>query len=380
MRRDEQADELASNDVLAARTRSGMTQKRLAAEAGLSRQALAAIEAGRSQPSVTLALRLARALGCRVEDLFGLASTPDVVEAEPAHSDGPAAGRVGLALVRERWVAHALRPDRLDASRRAADGLLLDAAAPGRARVRLPLPRDAARVPSRRAGCAPVLALLADRLNAERGPGRFTWLHAPSGAALALLDRGHVHLAGLHAAGASPDAANRAEVHRLLPHLDLTLVTLVGWTAGLVVPRGNPLGLRTAADLARPGVRIAAREPGAGARRLLERELAAAGVDPALLLARASVARGHLEVAHAVALGAADAGLAIGAAAAAYGLDFVPLADERFDLALPAGATDDPRTARLLDAICSGPFRREVASLGGYDVAPCGRAAAVGQA
>jgi molybdate-binding protein len=76
---------------------------------------------------------------------------------------------------------------------------------------------------------------------------------------------------------------------------------------------------------------------------------------------------GQLEVAHAVAIGAGDVGVATRDAALAFGLTFVPLAEERYDLAIPESGLEDQRIVRLLDALSAAPLRRELASLG-YDV------------
>jgi putative molybdopterin biosynthesis protein len=79
------------------------------------------------------------------------------------------------------------------------------------------------------------------------------------------------------------------------------------------------------------------------------------------------VARSHVEVARLVALGRADAGIAIPSVARAEGLDFVELAEEPFDLVFASSLARDPRLVALVDALESRAFRRELGSLGGYD-------------
>ena len=74
--------------------------------------------------------------------------------------------------------------------------------------------------------------------------------------------------------------------------------------------------------------------------------------------------------------GAALAGLAMAPVAVEYGLDFVPLAQERFELVVPTPLLEDPRIARLAEAMNGAALRRELASLGGYDVSECGKALA----
>jgi molybdate-binding protein len=215
-------------------------------------------------------------------------------------------------------------------------------------------------------GCAPGLGLLADRLNSRLGPGRFVWLSRSSTESLEALAKRHTHLAGVHLVD-----GKITDVRRVLRGNPAVLITLARWEVGLLVPPGNPKRIRSVADLGRRGVTLALREPGSGARRLLDRELRAAGIAAAAVVSPASQACGHLEVAQAIALGAADTGIASRDAALASGLDFVPLAEERYDLVVPRHLLEDPRVQRLFDVMASGGFRRELAALG-YDVRSCG--------
>jgi molybdate-binding protein len=113
------------------------------------------------------------------------------------------------------------------------------------------------------------------------------------------------------------------------------------------------------------------REEGSGARRLLERELRAAGIPFHPFLEHATFARGHLETAQAISMGAADFGIATRDAALAYDVDFVPIADERYDLVVPPGDLEDPRLERMFDVLTAWPLRREFAALG-YDLSCSG--------
>ncbi len=348
----------------------GLTQAALAAAAQLTRQSVGAIEAGRAMPAVDVALRLARALGCQVEDLFGEAP-PD--PALPVELAGPpsASGRVSLTHVRGRWVAHTL-----DGAHIAADALMEAAIGrqPGGVPIARPLrPEAELRENVALVGCAAALGLLADRLNSGRGPGRFLWLSKSSTAALQDLALGRALVAGMHLVDARSGEANVSDVRRLCGDQPLVLVTLARWEAGLVLPPGNPLHIRTVDDLARPGLRLVTREVGSGARALLERELLRHGM-PVVLAASGLCAAGHAEVARAVQMGAVDVGIATRDAALTHGLDFLPLAWERYDLAFPREAvvdTPDPRLTRLLDGLAQAGFRREIAALG-YDTGPCG--------
>jgi putative molybdopterin biosynthesis protein len=338
----------------------GLSQVALAAAVGLSRQSLSAVEAGRSQPGVDVALRLAAALECRVEDLFVPSERPRI-RAEPAGAFGD--GRVLLAEVAGRWVAHPLVGLAL---RTSADGLVVRGSR-GKLEVEPVRALAEARDNLVVMGCAPALGLLCDRLSSRAGPGRFLWLAGSSTAALEALGARHTHIAGVHLVDARTGEANLAEIRRLSGSSPIALVALARWEAGLVLAAGNPLGVRGPGDLERPGLRLVTRERGSGARRLFDRVLSAAG-RPAAVAARSAIeVGGQLEVAHAVSIGAGDVGVATRDAALAFGLAFVPLAEERYDLAIPRGELDDPRIVRLLDALAAAPIRRELAAIG-YDV------------
>ena len=138
--------------------------------------------------------------------------------------------------------------------------------------------------------------------------------------------------------------------------------------------KGNPKGIRTIEALARKDVTLINREPGAGARLLLDHRLAAAGITTERIRGYRRVANSHLQTARCIADGQADAGMGVEAAARLFGLDFVPLQDERYDLAIPtAYLSAHPGLERLLDTIVSRPFRAEVEALGGYDMRETGK-------
>lgn len=131
-------------------------------------------------------------------------------------------------------------------------------------------------------------------------------------------------------------------------------------------------GVRGIGDLARRGLRLVNREPGAEARSVLDRELAEAGIEAGQLSGYGTQATGHLQVAAAIATGLADVGVASEPAALAYGLAFVPLATERFDLVIPAQQAGSREVQGLLKVLSSRWLLDQLASLPGYDPARCG--------
>ncbi|QJY48534.1 molybdopterin biosynthesis protein [Pseudonocardia broussonetiae] len=192
------------------------------------------------------------------------------------------------------------------------------------------------------------------------------------GGLVALRD-GLCHLAGSHLLDPATGAYTLPYVDRLLGDLDVAVVRLVHRDQGLIVAPGNPLGLTGIDDLVRPGLRYVNRQRGAGTRALLDHELGARGVDPSAVPGYAREEHTHLAVAAAVAAGRADAGMGILAAARAFGLDFVPVAQEPYDLVVRADALDDPLLAPLWALLDDPAFRGGIEALGGYSCAETGR-------
>ncbi len=357
------------NRIRELREERGLTQLGLAEAVGLSRQSMNAIEGGRAMPRVDAAMRIAGVLGASVEELFG-----GVVEEQLLMADFGVGNlgdvrnpRVALAEIAGRWQAYALEQH---GAHRGADGLV-DGVHGRQVAVRPLRDVGSARENIVLMGCAAAMGLLADQLNVGGGPGRFLWMQNSSLGALHGVIDGRTHVAGVHFVDPKTGEANIVDVRRHAGATPYALVTLARWQTGIVVARGNPLGLREGADLGRAGLRVAVREAGAGTQRLLEQVWVAAGHEGVPARQRHFVARGHFEVAHAVAMGAADTGVASLDAALAYGLDFVPLADERYDLVVPLPLLGDARIERLLDVMSSGAFRTELGAFG-YDTTPTG--------
>ena len=343
------------------RQERGLDQGELARLAGVSRQTVSSIESGRSDPATGIALALARVLRVPVEELFG--QEPATLDAEVAPPRG--SRRVALGEIDGRWIAHPVQPFA------PADGLLAPRdKSQKRARVQPLRPAEDLRRGLIALGCDPALGLLAAHLG---DACRLTWVPASSTAALEALAGGRAHLAGAHLRDEQSGEFNLPFVQRLLPGREVLLVNLARWREGLLVRRGNPRGVRGAHDLSRRPVRIVNREPGSGARRVLDKLLADARVSAKRVQGYDRVVGTHAAVAQAVAMGAADAGVASESAAIAYGLHFVPLAEERSDVVIPSALAREPRGARLLEALQGRAFRRDLSGIDAYETAQSGR-------
>ncbi len=355
----------------------GLSQKQLADLAGITRQAVSAVEANQYSPATSVALQLARALRCRVEDLFSIKSGGEVVEGELLGSlpDGPDPMRAQVTQIGDRLLVRPLDGvGELMSLRATADGLII-AASPKSKRVKVKLLKDRETVRRKIvvAGCDPAMFLAAEHLRKQDKDNLVPCLMGNC-IALGALKRGEVHAAGVHLADERSGVWNLPDLQRSLGGMDCMVVTFAHWEEGLIVRQGNPKRIRGVADLTRPNVRFVNREKGSGARRLLDRQLQTAGIPTARVKGYGDEVLSHLEVASRVKAGLADTGVGVRAAAAICGLDFIPLQRERYDLIIPKAHYENlPGLRTLLDTIVSRPFREELEALGGYDTRESGK-------
>lgn len=313
----------------AERRARGLSQQALAEAAGTTRQAIGAIEAGRMQPGVGIALALARALGTTVEQLFGTTGDPS----EPTQ-------RVAVATIAGKTVAHPLDRDHLAIE-----------------------PAECALPTIFVAGCDVAVGILTRHATLRARELRALWLPMTNRAAFEALARGSVHAAVIHGDAALERARRLGE---------LACFELAATEEGWLVARGNPLRLRGAADLVRSGMRFVNRPIGAAARRLFDEQLRRSGVDPQAVSGYDRAVGGQLDAGRAIAQGFADAAVGMVSVAHLYDLDFIALRAERCALVFPQGSARTPEIRALLDALRSPPYRRELQALKSYDITRTG--------
>jgi molybdate-binding protein/DNA-binding transcriptional regulator YhcF (GntR family) len=185
---------------------------------------------------------------------------------------------------------------------------------------------------------------------------------------LMALARGDADIAGSHLWDEETGTYNVAFVQRVLPNRTAVLFNLAHRIQGLIVPHGNPQGLGSISDLGKPGVVFVNRQPGSGTRVWLDTRLKAAGLTPDLIAGYDHEESTHTGVARAVSEGRATAGLGIAPAGSAYGLSFVPLGRERYDLVVPFEIWESAGIRALRSVVCSDSFQKAVKALGGYDI------------
>ena len=218
-----------------------------------------------------------------------------------------------------------------------------------------------------------VLDLAASMLRATDPQVTLASANVGSLGGLVALRDGLCHVAGSHLLDPESGEYTLPYVDRVLKGRDVAVIRLVHRDQGLIVAPDNPLGIGGLDDLTGPGLRYVNRQRGAGTRVLLDAELRARGADGAAISGYEREEHTHLAVAAAVAGGRADCGLGVRAAARAFGLGFVPVTREPYDLVLAPDALDDPKLAPLWTLMAEPAFRAAVEALGGYDAAEMGR-------
>ena len=346
-----------------ARRERGWSQQALAERSGVSRPEISAIELGRLVPSTETALRLSAALECTVEELFALSSPPgDPGEATWAFPRQTSPGRFWEAQLGRRRLLFPVEPT--------SDGVLPhDGTYDGEKLRRRPWMDPNRTVVI--AGCDPAVGLLASELSRNAGM-RLIPLIRSSREALALLERGVVHAAGVHWSDDGETDANAAMVsERLGP--GFRMLHMARWQEGLALS-----GTRSSHDsisaVVRSRVRWVAREEGSGARRCLDRLLSGVAARPRFR----HIARDHRGVAQAIRSGWAEAGVAVRLAAEDAGLQFISVQEEDYELCYAEGLRRDAALTALRKVLRSAVAKKLFSELPGYAVQRMGEERAVG--
>jgi DNA-binding XRE family transcriptional regulator len=327
------------------RLQCGLTQTELAARAGVSRQLIAAVEAGHNTPAVDAALGLARALATSVEELFSIAPSSTVAALGGRLRDGVPlrVGRVAGKLVAAELADHGIA----GASWAKPDGVLEAGTLnlfPGARPAGLVL-----------AGCDPALGV-ADEMLRGLGSSSLLAISAPTGTALGALKRGGVHAAVVH--------GRPSELPK--PPVPVIRLHLARWQVGLAT--AAKLQRQSLEAVLRSDVPVAQRDPAAASQQAFERAAARAGIAPSPPGPRAT---GHIDAARFAAI-LDGAAVTTEGAAHAFGLGFFALEEHTVEVWLAERWLDHPGAEALGSLFASSAFIERIDLFGGYDLAGCG--------
>jgi len=364
------------NNLAALRHKRGLQAAWLAKTVGVSRQTIYAMEAGGFVPNTAVALRLARALDVKVEDLFTLPGESPAPELPSERAtllpgaDPPQSGQP-VQLCRLDKFLIASPPSAVPWYFPVSDAVVTGEPTEGRkAHVRVYHTGDF-RNRILVAGCDPGISVLSRHV--QLAGVELVLAHRNSSQALALLKQWCGHIAGTHLCNEATGEANVPQISLMFPKKTVAVISFAVWEAGILTATGNPKSIRGIEDFARKDICIVNREPGAGSRFLLDSHLERLKVDAEEVTGYEHLAAGHLSAAWQVRTGAADCSIATRAAARLFGLHFIPLISERYDLAIRRQHLELPTIQVLLDTLNRSSFRRELENVGGYDTRTAGQ-------
>ncbi|MBP3384199.1 MAG: molybdopterin biosynthesis protein [Firmicutes bacterium] len=216
-----------------------------------------------------------------------------------------------------------------------------------------------------------ILDVMADIMPNEYPGMHVTSTHVGSMGGLMALRRGEAHLAPIHLLDEATGEYNVSYVKRMFKE-PMALIKGVDRIQGIMVKKGNPLGINGIADLAKDGVRYVNRQRGAGTRVLFDYQLKQAGIQPEAIKGYDREMATHMAVAAAVASDSGDAGMGVLSAAQAMDLDFIPVGVEEYDFAIPQRFLDVPAVQAFIEILKSDGFHKKLEELGGYEVRNAG--------
>ena len=363
------------NRLAQVRKSRGVGASDLARRVGVSRQTIYAIEAETYVPNTEVALNLARELEVTVDELFslheGVQKSPASLATELLSAETPAKGQpVRICQIGTRWVSVPVSASPYYMPE--ADGIIQRAGRTnGRADLVVFAKEEAAQRRLVLAGCDPATGLLSKMVEKISGV-EVVSAAASSKLALSWLSEGKVHIAGSHLEDPKTGEFNLPYIRKQFPGEDFSVVTFARWEEGLVIAAGNPKSVRKIEDLARKNLKFVNREPGSGSRGLLDKLLEKAGMDAQRVQGYERIAFGHLAAAYCVLSGDADVCLATRSAAQTFGLDFLPLRSERYDLVMRKRTAELPAVKAFLDVLQRATLRRKLEVLAGYDTSQTG--------
>lgn len=219
----------------------------------------------------------------------------------------------------------------------------------------------------------PLLDELADMLHLADCGAFMSSSHVGSMGGIMAVRRGETHMAGVHLLDEKDGSYNTAFIKRYFPKGGVRLVECVGRSQGLMLQKGNPLGISSIADLTREGLRYVNRQKGSGTRILIDYLCKREGINSEKIYGYEREEFTHTSVAAQIVSGTADAGMGIYSAAKLYDLDFLPVCMEQYDLLIPDYAWETPMVRRVIEVLQSEAFRERISALGGYELDKPGR-------
>ena len=167
---------------------------------------------------------------------------------------------------------------------------------------------------------------------------------------------------------------NTAFVKKMIPGISCLIINLAYRNVGFYVAKGNPNKINTWKDLTKPKISIINREKGSGIRILLDEKLRVNNLEKEQINGYNIEKQSHFAVARSIARGEGDVGIGNEKVGSQVdGIDFIPLQEERYDLVIKESDLKYPIYKLIIDTIQSEDFKKEIESMGGYDLKDIGK-------
>lgn len=196
--------------------------------------------------------------------------------------------------------------------------------------------------------------------------------HVGSMGGVMSLKGSETHIAPIHLLDMEDGSYNISYIKKYLGDKPMALIKGVKRIQGIIVPKGNPLDIKSLTDIVAQGRKFVNRQRGSGTRLFLDYNLKKFDINPKDIIGYEREEFTHIAVAAVVAAGDADCGLGVYSAAELMGLDFITLGHEEYDFAVPLPFLDMDMISEFIKVIKNDDFKRELHKLGGYDYSEIG--------
>lgn len=212
----------------------------------------------------------------------------------------------------------------------------------------------------------PLIDELSDLIHTANRRMYVSSTHVGSMGGIMAIKRGEAHAAGIHLLDTENGGYNLSYLHKYFPNKDVILLRCVGRQQGLMVRKGNPKNITGIKDLTKEGLRYVNRQKGSGTRILMDYLCEKDGIATENIYGYEREEMTHNSVAVQIAGDSADAGMGIYSAAMLYGLDFIPICIEEYDLLIRSSDWNTPMIQQLVSVLKSESFAKRITAMGGY--------------
>lgn len=219
----------------------------------------------------------------------------------------------------------------------------------------------------------PIIDIAADIMHKNNNKFYISSANVGSMGGIMSLKTGETHIAPIHLLDMITGEYNKSYVDKYIKNKKIALIKCVGRIQGFMVEKGNPLNIEKFEDLTREEIRFVNRQRGSGTRLLLDYNLNKLNINGDKISGYYREEFTHLSVAAAVAAGDAEVGLGVYSAAKMMDLDFIPVCNEEYDIAVPVEYLETDIVKEFINTITSDEFKEELEKLGGYDCTNTGK-------